>query len=321
MSDVSNAATAFSNIKQAATDSATGVIEIATNAETVAFSDTSRAITADDLGYVLQKSYNHVNYAKGRLLDRILANGTGLYTTLSNIKGLWLFDQTEATSTITDRTGNGHDITLRDGSLNAINASTCSPGVTGLAPYIALNATHVFNIVDSDDFTCIEPEKMTVISLIYITSSSSIDIFCKSDSTTGATKKEYSFYLSTLKPVTLLRDNSANAFIGAWNSTTALSLNTLYTLGFTYDGGGAKEGIKIYANGSQFDNATLTSGTYVAMENMTSLPGSYDLDASSAVAQPFIGRFYFLAFIKEELTATQWTNWDRLLRSYAGIAL
>lgn len=46
LSDVSSAATAFSNIKQAASESATGVVELATTAEASAGSDTARAVTA-----------------------------------------------------------------------------------------------------------------------------------------------------------------------------------------------------------------------------------------------------------------------------------
>jgi hypothetical protein len=45
LSDVASAATAFSNIKQAATDTATGVIELATNAEVATGTDTTRAVT------------------------------------------------------------------------------------------------------------------------------------------------------------------------------------------------------------------------------------------------------------------------------------
>lgn len=46
LSDVANAATAFTNIKQAATTSATGVVELATQAEAQAKTDTTRALTA-----------------------------------------------------------------------------------------------------------------------------------------------------------------------------------------------------------------------------------------------------------------------------------
>lgn len=49
LSDVDNAATAFSNIKQAATESASGVLEIATNAEVVTGTDTGRAVVPSAL--------------------------------------------------------------------------------------------------------------------------------------------------------------------------------------------------------------------------------------------------------------------------------
>lgn len=49
LSDVANAATAFGNIKQAASDSATGVVELATTAEATTGTDTTRAITAAGL--------------------------------------------------------------------------------------------------------------------------------------------------------------------------------------------------------------------------------------------------------------------------------
>lgn len=45
LSDVASASTSFSNIKQAATDTATGVVELATNAEVQTGTDTVRAIT------------------------------------------------------------------------------------------------------------------------------------------------------------------------------------------------------------------------------------------------------------------------------------
>jgi len=58
LSDVANAATAFGNIKQAASETATGVVELATDAETATGTDTARAVTpaniASLIGSVLQ---------------------------------------------------------------------------------------------------------------------------------------------------------------------------------------------------------------------------------------------------------------------------
>lgn len=49
LSDVSSASTAFSNIKQSATDSATGVVELATQSEVDTGTDTTRVVTPDTL--------------------------------------------------------------------------------------------------------------------------------------------------------------------------------------------------------------------------------------------------------------------------------
>ena len=49
LSDVANPPTAFNNIKQAATTSATGAVELATTAETTTGTDTGRAVTPDGL--------------------------------------------------------------------------------------------------------------------------------------------------------------------------------------------------------------------------------------------------------------------------------
>lgn len=55
LSDVASAATAFGNIKQAASDTATGVVELATQAETEAKSDTARAVVPADLANFPQR--------------------------------------------------------------------------------------------------------------------------------------------------------------------------------------------------------------------------------------------------------------------------
>jgi len=58
LSDVANAATAFTNIKQAATEGATGVAELATLAEAAAGTDTARIITAAGMFGAVFKTVN-----------------------------------------------------------------------------------------------------------------------------------------------------------------------------------------------------------------------------------------------------------------------
>lgn len=69
LSDVADGATAFTNIKQAASTSATGVIEIATQAEATAGTSSSLAITPATLNGVVSASTNTRAPAQGLVFD------------------------------------------------------------------------------------------------------------------------------------------------------------------------------------------------------------------------------------------------------------
>ena len=68
LSDLASAATAFANIKQAATTSAMGVVELASDAETQTGTDTVRAITPSNL----TAKEASVSDFRGNTADRIL---------------------------------------------------------------------------------------------------------------------------------------------------------------------------------------------------------------------------------------------------------
>lgn len=105
LSDVANAATAFGNIKQAASDSATGVVELATTAEVQTGTDTARAVTpAGVAAFVLDEddfasdsaarppSQQSVKaYVDGLLTDvaaTVYSSGSGTYTVPSGTRAL-----------------------------------------------------------------------------------------------------------------------------------------------------------------------------------------------------------------------------------------
>lgn len=75
LSDVANAATAFGNIKQAATTSATGVVELATQAEAQAKTDTTRAVTAASLADFARKVTGTIG--NGTLTSLPVTHGLG----------------------------------------------------------------------------------------------------------------------------------------------------------------------------------------------------------------------------------------------------
>ncbi len=84
LSDLANAATAFSNIKQAATESATGVVELATTAEALAGTDTTRSVTAAGLKAHLD----------GRIITHETPSGTIDSTTGSDGNGTFALANT-----------------------------------------------------------------------------------------------------------------------------------------------------------------------------------------------------------------------------------
>jgi hypothetical protein len=94
-----DAATAFSNLKQSATESATGVVELATNAETVTGTDTARAITPANLTAAAIKQGKHTIWIPAAAMWARTTNGPGAasreLTTGGDImiKG-WAFDTT-----------------------------------------------------------------------------------------------------------------------------------------------------------------------------------------------------------------------------------
>lgn len=84
LSDVSNTTTAFSNIKQAATDTVTGVVELATIAEVQAGTDTTRAVTAAGVASVtLGMGQTWQDVIGSRVAGTTYTNTTGRTITLA----------------------------------------------------------------------------------------------------------------------------------------------------------------------------------------------------------------------------------------------
>lgn len=108
LSDVSNAATAFSNIKQAASDTATGVVELATVAEVNTGTDTARAITPAGLaGSALKTKVDGIE--TGATADQTGAEIKAAYEAEANTNAFTDAEQSklsaiEATADVTDAT-------------------------------------------------------------------------------------------------------------------------------------------------------------------------------------------------------------------------
>lgn len=130
---------------------------------------------------------------------------------------------------------------------------------------------------------------------------------------------EWHLHLTNGKPTFQLHDKSASAHIGRyWN--TALSTSTWYFAGGTYDGSSAVGGIKVYVDGVQVDDTDITSGSYVAMEN---LGGGFSIGAmldTSPGGMSFLnGRIACACLCAKELSAVEMWRLNRIVRGHFGV--
>lgn len=105
LSDVASAATAFSNIKQAATETATGVVELATLVEAAAGTDTERAVTAAGLeAHHDGKAATQVEQEAASAVDVYVSPGRQKFHPLSP-KAWGLVTVSGSTATLTANSG------------------------------------------------------------------------------------------------------------------------------------------------------------------------------------------------------------------------
>lgn len=249
---------------------------------------------------------------KGQLISQIYSIVNG-----ENIKGLWLFDQTGATTTINDRGTLMHNATL------SANASTLSPEVTGLARNINLSSSSYFEISDNADFTFIEPESFSVVALVNPNSMTGVHtVIAKASSVTGSTQLEWVLRTSSGKLQVYCYDDSANSNIGRIYNTSILSdVGSFHTYGFTKNTGATSANIKIYRDGVNVDDTNSNYGSYTAMENKSANVGNFVLDTSGNRSSIGSYKYSVLLICSGVLTATQMKQLDILLRTYAGKTL
>jgi hypothetical protein len=251
--------------------------------------------------------------AKAKLINAIY----GIITP-ANIIGLWIFDSTSGT-TITDRGLLSHNLTTNS------DISTLTKGYSGLSPYIQiLGNAEKYNAGDHSDFSFgngATDNAFSIVSLCYPQGNNNRTILAKYDVTTGATKREFRFYTDSSQNLLFaLYDESANAVIARRVLSETLPLNKTMVLTATYDGSATVGGLKIYRNGIQIDNNSVTSGTYIAMENTTTPMQSLIISTTGSEVFGFYGLQNVLIIAKEQLTQTQITRLQYLLFGYANIA-
>lgn len=262
------------------------------------------------LDFVSGASEAEKSYAKGQVISSVY----DICSDPANIKGLWIFDQHGAATSVTDRSPQGHNATL------SANGSTLSPNYAGLCPYVDLTDDAYFEVADHNDFSFGDgstDSAFSVLALIYPNNISTANyILAKYDTTTGSTEKEYALYAYSDHLEFYLFDDSSGGSIfqntlsisgddGGWHSYIA-----------TYDGSGNNSGINVYRDGASINN-TAGGSSYTAMENKAAKVGNYAI--STAGARTNIGdhNFGVIAVIKEELSAAKVKQISQVLLSYA----
>ena len=181
----------------------------------------------------------------------------------------WKLNETSGT-TVTDSQGIQNGVASTNTSNLMAEGATAKTGTS-----FDLDNQYYVNVADHASHTFgtgLADSAFSLAAWIYYTSSwSSNDIMSKWDATTGAEKREWRFYAYNEYLKLYIADESANAIQGR-TANDKLSDGWHFVVG-TYSGVGgddAAAGIKLYVDGEEVSYAAdYDSGTYVAMENMT----------------------------------------------------
>jgi hypothetical protein len=289
LSDVDNTATAFGNIKQAATDSATGVSELATNTEAVTGTATDRVITPANIVATLA--------APGAIGGTTPA--TGVFTTLEatgQLQGALINNQMVQKVTfdilglmtdprllnlqcedpgagiMTDASGQGHDGTYQ-GSMTT--GDRVKKGMGWLLDFDGTN--DYISFVDHNDFSFgngINDEQYTWFTVVEIIDSIIYQkIFSKNNAQTGSQSREYFLDITDSRKIRVYQqDESSNKLCTRITDVALTSGFHSVTITSPGDGGAtAMNNVKIYVDGELVASTATNDAEYVAMEN-TSTP-------------------------------------------------
>lgn len=266
--------------------------------------------------------WNDVLVEKGTLLNGIY----GIVTSGSNIRALWLFDAYGATSEVLDRSPYGHHVTLRNAALATQNANQWGPRISALAQGLTYgDESHLWDTANNADFNFgngATDSAFSIVSLCYPTLAVDCEIFAKDNVTTGTTAREYALSVNTNGSISgLCFDNSTAGSVGRSAPAGSVTASAIQVVTMTYDGSSTNAGVKLYVNASEVDSANAGSGSYTAMEALTTKPAGYRIGTAGTPERVYRGRLFVTLVVAETLTALQIRRLSNLLRSYAGASV
>lgn len=287
LSDVGSAATSFGNIKQVATDSATGVSELATDAETVTGTATDRVVTPANITAKIAEpgaiggttpatgvfttleatSQLHGALINNQMVQKATFDILGLMT---DPRFLNLLCENPGAGTMTDVSGQGHSGTYQ-GSMTSgdrvANGMGWSVDFDGIDDYCDLGDHNDFSFGDGTN-----DEAVTWLGVIEaIDTTSTQMVASKRDDTSGTEKREWSIYTSASRALYIIfHDESASVYCyRSMDSGMSVGYHS-FVITSPGDGGAtAMNNVKIYIDGVVVGSSATNSGTYVAMENQT----------------------------------------------------
>ena len=287
LSDLDSAATAFGNIKQAATESSTGVLEKATTGEVVTGTDTDRAVTPAGItarmgapGGIGETTPNTGNFTtldiSGQLQGDLISNQMVQKATfdilglMTDPRFLNLQCEDPGAGTMTDVSGQGHN-GIYQGSMT--HGDRIKGGMGWLIDLDGIDDCIILG--DHDDFSfgnSTNDEAVTFFGMIEIVSNGiNQRLISKYDNSTGVEKREYVLSVDENEHLRLsLYDESAN--VGCSRFTDGVISDGNHTFIITYSGAGgatAANGIIIYIDGVLASSTPSNNASYVAMENIT----------------------------------------------------
>ena len=228
-------------------------------------------------------------------------------TTLANRTTSGTITYGGTATTITDLSGNSHDITL--GS----NSASLSPSYAGYAPSLTMAGTVAtsWSAADSDDFTP-GAGGFTVVTLVNPTSMSDMNI-----GKTGATGTEWEMGEASGDFLWAISSVDMSSYVGASIATASVDYaGGWHTLIGTADGNTNAATLVLYGDGVPLATSAIAVGGAFTVTNTTEAIANYFV-ATTAYSS---AKYSIVLVIARELTAPEVEYISDLLLQYAGVS-
>ena len=324
LSDIDNAATAFDNIKQVATNSTTGVSELATDAETVTGTATDRVTTPaniaakmeapGEIGGTTPSTGNFTTLEATGQLQGALINNQMVSKATFDILGLMtdprflnLQCEDPGAGTMIDVSGQGNDGTYQ-GSMTSGDRVIKGMGWTldfdGINDYVDLGDSDNLSLGNGTD-----DEEVTFFFVCEAIATGGTQVlFSKYNYLSGSEEREYQVDLMSTKQLRLLQFDESDNRVCLRKSDDEIS-DGYHSVVISSPGTGgatAMDNIKMYIDGILIASTATNNASYVAMENTgTSLLIGTSKDTSGNPDNNFEGNVAMVG-----MDGSEWSAFD-----------